>query len=141
MSGRPDRTRTRRRRFLICVALAIALGGGVGAALAATSHPTTIVLKNAEQSSAGPVSFGGYLTSPKENCLPDRKVKLIVHFPSGNRVLDTDRSSAKGAWHVGGNVHNTDSDTATVKVTRKTFGPVHHLHVCRADSALEALHP
>jgi hypothetical protein len=107
------------------------IGGGV--ALAETTfHPTTIVQDGSAAADTTRSLIYGHLESPRHKCLPNRKVQIVAHFPSGNRVLDTDRSSRNGFWEGLGNFIGADS--AEAKVVRKRTGRPGHRHVCKADS-------
>ncbi|MSO40757.1 MAG: hypothetical protein EXQ70_02460 [Solirubrobacterales bacterium] len=107
--------------------LAVASGGAVAA-----QQPSF----STEVAFAGPL-FGdpfngvlfGRVASPKSACVPGRTVKL---FEDG-ALLDTDRTSAKGAWAV---FVSEVPDSSEARVVKRVLGKRGHRFVCQAGSLL-----
>jgi hypothetical protein len=64
------------------------------------------------------VMFAGDLSSLNRRCLADRKMKFSKKTSSGFKLLDTDRSSANGAWAMKGNLRN--NPTVKLQVAKHT---------------------
>ncbi len=81
-----------------------------GAAIAAVMVPGTAGARQTFETSILPVTVStvdsvrivtGLVSSEKNKCVGNRKVKLLVGNPDNGLVLlDTDRSSENGAWAV-----------------------------------------
>jgi hypothetical protein len=83
---------------------------------------------------------GGQVTSPKAECVPNRKVKLYAVYAIPRRgaatkeLLDVDRTSNNGAWS-GRFTHDLlGVDHLQAKLVRKNIGPSGHRHICDGDS-------
>lgn len=87
---------------------------GVAAPLVAATVAAFFVIAASFASAAGPVKSSvkileagvsdssylsiGVVTSPRKECLGDRKVKFIVKRPGGTELLDVARTSDRGGW-------------------------------------------
>ena len=114
----------RRKGILVLAGIAaLMLATGVAAAatraeasrMSATHISVRSVAKFAENSN---VMFAGDLSSLNHRCLAHRKVKFSKETSSGFKLLDTDRSSANGAFAVKGNLRN--KPTVKLEVTKHT---------------------
>ena len=122
-----------RRAILGAAFLSVALTFAGGAAAHNTSFETTILL-------AGTAGFVGddrvlvigHLEAERKACLRGRTVELTVQRNGETKVLDTDRSSRKGAWATRGAIASGTSPRA--RVLRKNIGPRRHRHICAGDS-------
>jgi hypothetical protein len=74
----------------------------------------------------------GHVRSPNPRCVVHRTVKLVYFYPEGNRLVDTDVTSANGVWGGVGTV--TGLTGLRFTATRKTFGPKRHRRTCAAAS-------
>jgi hypothetical protein len=118
---------------------------GLGAATAAeahqTSYPTEIEVKyvqtgGALRGSGFPLFVGGDVSSPRAACVPDRRVKVfgLTPAPRGFLVpvlIDTDRTSANGAWS--GVDDFAGMFGVKARVTKRNIGASGHKHICQAD--------
>ena len=78
----------------------------------------------------------GHLDSV-EKCIGNRRVKIIGVFDGERRVVDAGRSSRNG--HVlladeGSTAEGATLESLTFKVSRTSFGPNGHSHVCAAHT-------
>jgi hypothetical protein len=107
-----------RRKGILALAAIAALMLATGVAAAAKTYKTDIrvrvVVQNADNTDD---MFAGDLRT-NSKCLADRKVKFSKETDSGFKLLDTDRSSANGAWAVRGNLRGTP--TVKLQVTKDT---------------------
>lgn len=81
------------RRTLLAV-LACACAFLVFPATGAAAYKTTVVV------SIKFPAFHGKLTSPRQSCLGNRKVKMYRERNGRKVLLGSDRSNAKGKWKV-----------------------------------------
>jgi hypothetical protein len=93
-----------------------------GVAAAAKTYATHISVRSVSKFTENSnVMFAGDLSSLNRRCLADRKMKFSKKTSSGFKLLDTDRSSANGAWAMKGNLRNNPTVKLQVaKHTRKT---------------------
>jgi hypothetical protein len=77
----------------------------------------------------------GQVISPKPACAAARRVLIIAITPSGNRVVDTDRTSDNGFYGGGGRAPGAGRPVgAKVKAPRRVIGKRGHRLVCRGDA-------
>lgn len=124
-----------RTRFLALAAaslLAIAIGAAV--AHAATVN-TTIEIRDLDTNDPHDATASGVIDSPRAKCLANRKVKFFKNVNNDHFVLlDTDRTSKRGAWSARGDIENAFGfPVLKVRVTRKTYN--HGNLVCKGDVA------
>jgi hypothetical protein len=122
-------------RKLLAVALVGAAFGGwtTSAPAAVRSFPTEVTM-NFTGIGTG-VFVEGQVISPKPACATGRRVLIIAITPSGNRVVDTDRTSDNGFYGGGGRALGAGRPVgAKVKVLRKVSGKRGHRFVCRGDA-------
>jgi hypothetical protein len=98
-------------------------------------YPTTLTVTGTAGSP--PVSNEfiefGQVHSAKKACRSGRKMKMYASYPDGSRkLLDTGRSSAKGAYALIGDF--TDASGGIIKAAPKHLGPHSHKIVCNAGS-------
>ena len=74
------------------IAPASALAGG-------TSYPTSFT-KFKYEIDNGQASFKGKIDSPKSNCIPDRKVKLIRKKNGDEKKVGDDKTNGKGKFAI-----------------------------------------
>jgi len=103
-------------------------------AMARRSFETTINYDGSAPVGTGGIFVSsGHLSSSRVQCRVLRLVKLVGHYPSGRtELLDIDFTSFRGAWATKADL--TDTDHATARVAKYTFGRKGHRKVCRADS-------
>jgi predicted amidohydrolase len=116
------------------IALAVGLIAAVGTAAAITHYPTTV---DATGTFVGPgpnrfIEYG-QVHSSKAACRADRRLKMTAHYPNGStKVLDTDRSSANGAYAMVGDF--TNADGGKIRAAQKRIGRPGHRRICDAGS-------
>jgi hypothetical protein len=73
----------------------------------------------------------GTVSSPKNQCVGGRTVKIVRRFPAGGepKLIDSTRTSKNGDW-AGGGVEGISSVEGKVTVTRKVLGSL----VCKPVS-------
>lgn len=100
-------------------------------ALAVAHNKTFESTISIEHNDAGAVL--GLVESRREACIANRKVKVFTYGAGATKTLvDTDRTSANGAWSGFGDFTDVDGFGAKV-VKRKITRPKGHKHVCGAD--------
>ena len=105
-----------RRKGILAIAAIAALMLATGVAAAAKTYISVRSVSKFEENSN--VMFAGDLHSLNRRCLDHRKVKFSKKTSSGFKLLDTDRSSANGAFAVKGNLRN--KPTVKLEVTKHT---------------------
>ena len=129
-----SRAHPRRVGLLGLTVAAFAFGGVVHESSAhTTSYPTGIHITTA-QADGGHIIVSGYIGSQQAKCLSDRLVKLYAVEASDAggdtlTLLDTDRTSRKGAWAAMADDYPSGSHLRAV-VTRKDVGRREHKHLC-----------
>ena len=107
------------RKKILALAATAALMLATGVAAAAKTYSTHISVRSVHKFEENSnVLFAGDLHSLNRRCLDERKVKFSKKTSSGFKLLDTDRSSANGAWAVRGNLRL--EPTVKLKVTKHT---------------------
>jgi hypothetical protein len=119
------------RRVLAVAVVGGALAGCATPALAqARSFPTEVTVNIAAFGRG--VFAEGQLLSPKRACLAGRKVLIVAITPSGNEVVETDRSSDNGFYGGRGRARGGRRPTGLkVKVPRAVLGRPGDRTVCR----------
>jgi hypothetical protein len=120
------------KKGLIALCAIAALSGTAAAQAHTVRIPTDIQLVGQVEGPAGNLGVYGFLATTKK-CRAGRKVKLVFHYVTGNRVVDVDRTSRSGNLGLSGNP--TGADGARVVAVKRRFGPRGHRHVCKGDSA------
>jgi hypothetical protein len=124
-----------RRKTLAVAVIGAALGVWVtSSALAGLRSFRTEVTLNFAGISTG-VFTEGQVISPKSACEAGRKVLIIAITPSGNRVVDTDRTSDNGFYGGGGRAPGAGRPIGVkVKAPRAVIGKRGRRSVCRGDA-------
>ena len=123
------------RLIIAAAVIVVALAAAVGTVAARVTHyPTTL---NATGTFVGPPPQRfleyGQVHSSKGACRANRSLKMSAHYPDGStKVLDTDRSSAKGAYAMVGDFEGADG--GTIHAAEKRIGKPGHRRVCDAGS-------
>jgi hypothetical protein len=86
-------------RTLITGAMLAAVLAPAGALAGGTSYPTSFT-KFKYEISNGEASFKGKIDSPKSNCIPDRKVKLIRKKNGDEKKVGDDKTNGKGKFQI-----------------------------------------
>jgi hypothetical protein len=117
-----------KRSFSLVAATVALVLLGVVSAVAAHGTPTTIH-EDSETSNGGDNwTFAGHLSSAKQKCLPDRRVKMYK-AKSGNWVfVDKSKSANDGTWETTG--HLPGEPPLKFTVTRAKVGST----LCKPDS-------
>ena len=132
--------------------VAAALVGATGAVAHTTSYPSNLTFDFhfctdcTTKGSGGAHHYvaGGEVTSAKAACVPGRKVKLYAVYAAPRKrgivpdpeLLDTDRTSERGAWS-GRFIHTLKGvDHFEARLTRRSIGPQGHSHICDEDMAV-----
>jgi hypothetical protein len=114
--------------------MVVGLIATIGTAAAVTHYPTTL---DATGTFVGPgphrfIEYG-QVHSSKAACRADRRLKMTAHYPDGStKVLDTDRSSANGAYAMVGDF--TNADGGTIRAAQKRIGRPGHRRICDVDT-------
>ena len=120
------------------VVAVIAVFAALGASASANTikYPTTIEQGTSwvPTSDFQVIFFAGNVRSPKRACVANRTVKEIAVTGDQRVLIDTDRTSDKGAWATGGRIEG-NPDQLIAQVTRKRIGR-HHQNVCKAASVV-----
>jgi hypothetical protein len=111
---------------LICCT---ALLGLPAVAQAKAPIPTTIT-RDAATTAGTVLEQWGHISSPNPKCLGGRLVRLFYTTPSGEKLVDTDRTSANGIWAAGGD--NANFLGVRYKVTKRLIGHRGHRRTCAA---------
>lgn len=114
--------------MLVSVVASVGVAGGAASAAQAAPIPTEVVYEGSECSSMDHCIDFGRVESPKARCRSNREVKGI---DQSDRVFDTDRSSAKGAWALFR--ASTVNGFNRVRVLKKEFAGKRD---CAGDTAL-----
>jgi hypothetical protein len=122
-----------RRAILVC-ALAALAGGALAVGVAAhTRHTPSFLGIN-----AGSDYFYGAVSSPSENCLPDRKVRVFRKRPGADQLFGKEPSLSGGTYTV------TESSTVNFRngayysrIKKRDLRPQsgRHDHICGAASS------
>ena len=111
----------------VLVASAAMLAGLVFApAASAAAFDTTVTIRFIDR--PGPDLFRGRVTSPNNNCIEDRGIRLFRVIPGPDQLIDTDDSEDNGAWDIDVEGDPVPGDYY-VRATRATRG----VDVCRTD--------
>jgi hypothetical protein len=106
-----------RRAAVLAVAAALTVGGGT--AWAAT-FPTNVSIQFVPGGARD--VFKGVVSSPNNNCIDHRRVRLLRRDAGPDTLIDRDRSEDNGRWNIdveGG----AAPGTYYVRVTAKDIGP------------------
>jgi hypothetical protein len=120
-----------KRSILVVLAATAALVLTAAGASARTSYSSTVTIVG----DSGPNSdlyVYGNVASPHHGCVGDRVVKVYKSQPSGTTLVDTARTSDRGAWAAHGDFSASFGVKATV--VRERIGRRHHRKICQSDS-------
>jgi hypothetical protein len=85
----------------------------------------------------------GHITSPKSDCVPNRKVVVLGHYQteSGFKPFDIARSSRRGGFSgVGaGTDKGNPLDKVRLVLKSKTIGSPSNRRTCKGDALVESL--
>jgi hypothetical protein len=87
------------KRSIVTGAVLAAIVAPPAAMAGGTSYPTTFT-KFKYEISNGEASFKGKIDSPKSNCIPDRKVKLIRKKSGDEKKVGDDKTNGKGKFDI-----------------------------------------
>ena len=124
-----------KKGIIVFFASALLIAGAGTAVARTTTTPTTVVYVTSAPGPGAKTGFYGYLDTSKK-CRANRTVKLFFQYPTGFKLIDTDKSSLAGNWGVSGDT--TGAGLGKVVATRRVFGPRGHRHVCQRDSFIIA---
>src|SRR5437868_996858 len=86
------------RTLILAVSSLAVLGLASGVAMASGKVATKIHEDGDNDLGGGDWSFDGHLTSSKNNCLPDRKIRMYKRANGEWKLADKTKSTETGEW-------------------------------------------
>jgi hypothetical protein len=121
-----------KRSILVVLAATAALVLTAVGASARTSYSSTVTIVGDSGPANSDLYVYGNVASAHHACVANRIVKVYKSQPSGTTLVDTARTSDRGAWAAHGDFSASFGVKATV--VRERIGRRHHHKICQSDS-------